>query len=124
MPRKLTAQQVFNRAVKRLRDGTGPAETPDGFCMYLTPDNRKCVVGIFIPNGHEAQKHRGDVWSLLYDYPELQAISEHTDLLDQLQQLHDGDGAWLRNKLTKAAEDELVRIANAHDPKLKLPKAA
>lgn len=59
-------------------------------CSYLTPEGKKCAVGVFIPNGHEGQRSGGRVESLLGDFPDLK---DHMPLpveaMSLLQDVHD-----------------------------------
>lgn len=44
----------------------------DGYaCRYLTADGRKCAVGLFIPDGHEAQGYQGAAEDLLARFEDL-----------------------------------------------------
>ena len=61
-------------------------------CMYLTPEGRKCAIGILLPDGHDAQKARVSAAFLFDDYPDLkQFIPEGMMVRDLLniQQVHD-----------------------------------
>lgn len=65
-------------------------------CQYLTSDGKKCAVGCFIPDGHEAQYYNVGVQyifggnSLLSKYPDLISILplEHSGLY-KFQVFHD-----------------------------------
>lgn len=86
----MTPQEIFDRAVERLRDGTGPAQSRNGACMYLTSDGRKCVVGIFIPDGHPGQKAIWGVTRLLENHEDLRLMLGHASpMLLRLQRIHD-----------------------------------
>lgn len=70
-----------------------PSKLPafqNGQCVYLTGDGNKCGVGLFIPDGHEGQKHHGYVSSLLESHPDLSKIMplEYTGL-KEFQNCHD-----------------------------------
>ncbi len=62
-----------------------------GNCSYLTEEGKKCFVGLFIPDGHEAQSFRGSVGPLLRLYPDLKDLmpTKDEDALNTLQQIHD-----------------------------------
>lgn len=62
-----------------------------GSCQYLTDDGRKCAIGLFIPDGHDAQRINNDVSGLLMDYPGLRKHMPFQDtyLLDVFQLAHD-----------------------------------
>lgn len=74
-----------------------------GQCMYLTADGNKCGVGLFIPDGHPAQKSKHSVDGLLTishaphgekSYSELANVLP-LDLLGliQMQSAHDNESA-------------------------------
>lgn len=71
------------------RPSTKPASDGE-FCAYLAPDGSKCAVGLFLPDGHPGQQHRGALRSLLENYPELQdALPLASDYMRILQNSHD-----------------------------------
>lgn len=61
-------------------------------CKYLTEDDKKCAIGLFIPDGHEAQDFDGGVSSLLRKYSYLIPLmpSKDIDKLIKFQKTHDG----------------------------------
>ena len=65
-------------------------------CCYLTKDGKKCGMGIFIPDGHEAQEDENTVIGTLGTYPDLWDYMPSQDgtKLREFQQFHD-------DKLTK-----------------------
>ena len=65
-------------------------------CEYLTKDGRKCAIGIFIPDGHEAQEDENTVIITLGTYPDLWDYMPSQDgtKLREFQIFHD-------DKLTK-----------------------
>lgn len=60
-------------------------------CSYLTEDGKKCAIGLFIPNGHEAQLSTLEVHSLLEHYPDLWKHMPSKDIvfLMDFQNTHD-----------------------------------
>lgn len=40
-------------------------------CVYLTSTGRKCAVGLFIPDGHEAQQYSGTSVLMIEAHPDL-----------------------------------------------------
>ena len=69
---------------------TGRAFNEHGVCKYLTKDGKKCAVGIFIPDGHEAQMMEGIVKDLLHKYKDLLDILPlNSNSLLLLQRYHD-----------------------------------
>ena len=66
-------------------------------CMYLTPEGRKCAIGILLPDGHDAQKARVSAAFLFDDYPDLkQFIPDGMTVYDlvRVQLLHDDIALW------------------------------
>jgi len=91
---------------------TGKAIQHSEQCEYLTDDGRKCVIGLFIPDGHEAQRSTGDVECILGTYPELSDYmpSKSIRFLDSLQREHDSiptilDAEGQREILTKWVDE-------------------
>lgn len=115
----MTPQECFDRVVERLRDGTGRAAKVcadgliDSVCMYLTPDGKKCAIGIFIPDGHEAQNFGGSVFHLVAYYPDIREIFAgiNTYSLRVLQGIHDYHGGWTGDVFNERGEAELRRFA-------------
>ena len=71
---------------------TGRALNEQGKCAYLTKDGKKCAVGIFIPEGHEAQTFAKNVAHLLFKYTDLlDVLPLNTEMLFLLQKYHDQD---------------------------------
>jgi len=64
-------------------------------CVYLNKDGKKCLVGLFIPDGHEAQKSNGSAHGLLENFPDLElpklSNSDNKNKLRwcSLQKIHD-----------------------------------
>jgi hypothetical protein len=103
----MTPQEIFDTVVARLNDGTGQAKDHTGACKYLEEGTgNKCAVGLFIPDGHDAQNYHGSVSGLVYEYKncgprELPAlIYYNVDLLSRLQRVHDATGNWFGNTFT------------------------
>ncbi len=62
-------------------------------CVYLTKDGRKCAVGLFIPDGHNGQRHIGTVSGLLFRFPDLSDVMPlDTSSMSGLQRAHDESG--------------------------------
>lgn len=61
-------------------------------CRYLTSDGKKCVVGLFIPDGHEVQDSRADVVEIVQRFPDLldNFPTKDLDFWDNFQAQHDG----------------------------------
>lgn len=73
------------------RDFKGKAIDDKGNCEYLSKDGRKCAIGLFIPEGHDASSRGLDVKRLLLEYPDLMEFMPSGDLetLDAFQRGHD-----------------------------------
>lgn len=63
----------------------------NGTCRYLTDDGKKCAVGCFIPDGHEAQTSVSVAHRMLNKYPELRGVMPlDTCGIGSFQMHHDG----------------------------------
>lgn len=85
-------------------------------CMYKTEDGRKCFIGLFIPDGHEAQSLKGDVHALLHEYPDLLELmpSYDYDTLDNLQRAHDELGSSMTlNQQKQCLKDKVKQYIGA-----------
>ena len=80
----------------------GKAFNSDGQCMYLTNDCKKCMIGMFIPDGHEAQYYTGIAACLIESFPDLKEYMPTDDesILSQLQQVHDESWEYSIDKYT------------------------
>lgn len=121
----MNMQEVFDAALKRLEDGTGPAVTyferdeeklydKNVFkeCLYLAPDGNKCVVGIFIPDGHPAQEFEGDVSNLLDQFDDLPKWfydDRMERLMSDLQGIHDSEKSWSGENNKKFIGHEMMK---------------
>ena len=90
----MTLLEYKNLLLKTSLEGGFPAVKVDEpiSCSYLTAEGRKCAVGLLIPDGHDAQKARGDVAAILHDYPDLQGHmpeGSNMRLLLLIQRTHD-----------------------------------
>lgn len=83
----MTKQEILNKIEK---DFKGKASYGSA-CFYLTNDGRKCPIGLFIPDGHEAQKVCFRVNKLLERYPDLYKYmpSKNVFFLKNFQTTHD-----------------------------------
>lgn len=84
------------------------ADNEKGTCLYAVPGTEKrCVVGLFVPVGHEGEQHRGDVYDLLVEHPDLKRkMPLDSNSLKEFQKLHDSLPRKMRlsdqiDKLTK-----------------------
>ena len=112
----ITPQKYFDKASNHLREQGKQAFSKDfDQCLYLTSDGLKCVVGSFLPHGHEAQDAGGDVEDLALHYPELKGVAwpeSDINLADQLQSIHDADKNWSEDGFNNNGERELENLAN------------
>ena len=69
----------------------GQAVDDEDKCQYLTDDGKRCVIGCFIPDGHEALKSGGGVQHILRRYRDLWDYMPTDDIVElrELQVLHD-----------------------------------
>lgn len=60
-------------------------------CQYLTDDGKKCIIGLFLPEGHKGQQSQDNVLGLLKEFPELERLMpfEYIGDLADLQTVHD-----------------------------------
>ncbi len=76
--------------VIQARPFTERAKT-DRYCVYLTPDGNKCGVGLFLPEGHEAQKASGSSEMLFHAFPDLkEKMPLDEEGMRMFQFVHDG----------------------------------
>jgi hypothetical protein len=68
---KATLQDIFNAAWNHFIVGDGKPALEGGHCMYLTPNGRKCAIGLVIPDGHPAQAYLRTVAYVAREWPEL-----------------------------------------------------
>lgn len=115
----IKTQDIFNAAWNHFIINEAPpavdVEGSDGFnggtCKYLTPDGRKCAIGLCLPDNHPSQKAKGNVSRLTKDYPDIEFEDIHeANMLQKF--LHD----WLvtRDQWSRSLEKrkaEYLRIA-------------
>ena len=84
----MTKQEILDTIDREFK---GKATTNSLDCEYLTPDGKKCAIGVFLPDGHDAQKKECGVRILLGVYPELWEYmpSANLDILIDFQIVHD-----------------------------------
>lgn len=82
-----TKQSIKDHITKEFK---GKAMSKTGTCAYAMPDGRKCAVGLFLPDGHEAQGSSHGIFNLLKRYPDLSPFMPlDTNALLGLQTVHD-----------------------------------
>lgn len=120
---KITPQGVLNAAWQAfVIEDRPPAMAANGACKYLTPDGRKCAVGLCIPDGHPGQQCDGAVCDLQRRHPDLflnDITQEEVHLLGKMQDdLHDA----LVDKLNTTEwrqsvnlREEYLTFAEEHD---------
>lgn len=116
----MTEQEIFNKVVKRLRNGKGRAALRgdnNNLCVYYDPDTgNKCAVGIFIRKNSKISSYIGDVYSLVEVYRDRvpAIIRENADLFTDLQNVHDSTQNWDGNKFNECGEAVLRRVAKKY----------
>lgn len=61
-------------------------------CLYLNDEGKKCVVGLFIPDGHLGQRYIGCALSLLYHHRDLKKVMPFSDcFMSAWQRIHDAE---------------------------------
>lgn len=83
----MTKEQIINKIKAEFKGKASDGVT----CKYLTKDGKKCAIGLFIPDGHDAQDNGDTIDSLLIEYPDLKAYmpSTNIDFLLAFQDVHD-----------------------------------
>lgn len=66
-------------------------------CMYKTDCGKKCAVGLFIPDGHDAQESLNEAEYMLHAYPDLMEHMPSQDIhfMQRFQNKHDSLDAEL-----------------------------
>ena len=109
----ITPQEYFDKSVDHLR--TQGKQAYDGnSCLYLMPNGLKCVVGSFIPDGHDAQKFPNDFDDLMDEFPDLEGIAwpkDNPDIASILQSIHDSGRHWSDHGFTDSGERRLANLA-------------
>lgn len=102
-------QTAFNRVWNHLRTQRACANRGVE-CLYLDETTgRKCAIGVFIPDGHPAQRCAGAVTRLRDRYPEVfEERNGDLTFLRELQNVH--DEAWAGGKFRQ----RLIDVANAY----------
>ena len=68
---KISLQKIFNLAWEHFIVRDEPPAVHEGSCTYLTPDGRKCAVGLALPDGHPSQGAGVPLGDLVDRYPPL-----------------------------------------------------
>jgi hypothetical protein len=130
---KITAQAIFNaawqefiinKAPPAMRETTEEDGSEYKFsCCYLTPDGRKCAVGLCIPDGHALQKSTHNLNYLADRHPELfelNSLERHNlqdDLHDSLVDTNTGEWKYT----PEIMKDKYLHVARKF--KLTIPGA-
>jgi len=96
--------------IERIQKGnTGRQAYQEGTCRYLTESGNKCVIGCFIPDGHEGQNFVGSVDKLIAKYPDLaDSMPLFFYFLGHLQLIHDRCGGDPRPKLVEWINENVI----------------
>lgn len=78
-----------------------------GACLYLASDGNRCAVGVFIPEGHDAEKYEGGVYALMSKHADLNDLMPlECKALMQLQCIHDNGKVELLSRSVKLYDVE------------------
>jgi len=96
--------------VIRARKHEKPAYCDDAMqCMYLTKDENKCAAGLFIPDGHEAQKSRNNIVAIMEKYTDIANIMPlNADPMRDLQLVHDNEASEFYRKFGGNAKEAMI----------------
>ena len=121
----ITAQMIFNAAWQRfIIEEAPPAvrqrlpeeskEHANYLCCYLTPNGRKCAVGLCLPDGHLIQQSNKTLPYLcvgefhkLFNLSSGEQNTLQSSLHDDL--IHKGTGLWLNT--LEVRKEQYLRIA-------------
>lgn len=117
----MNKQEVFDKVVARLRDGSGQAlHIKNGEvsgCAYFDPATRKkCAVGLFIDENSEMAKFEYGVYDLVdfYEDDVPAVIRNNLELMEELQLVHDAPNNWTGNQFNGNGEGMLASIASIY----------
>jgi len=120
----ITLQDIFDKAWQHFIVEDNPPAMVGNLCRYLTPEGRKCAIGLTLPEGHSAQISPGPFSLLVKNFPELWNLElQEMDegVLNYFQtELHDGfveDGFWTIDQ--EKRERQYRKVAKEHN--LKIP---
>ena len=92
-PTELKKQMIVQTINERFKGKAFKLEDEEETCFYQDDEGRRCAIGIFIPDKHEALLDHSDlnVSALLSKYPELHdhMPSHKIDFLTDFQKAHD-----------------------------------
>lgn len=114
----MTPQEIFDTVARHLFTQGHPARDNDNdVCQYHAENGDKCAVGILIPPDIYISDFEGNnVTRLLDHYHDENVLPdfffENGDLLEDLQNVHDGVSYW---HTTNAMRFALERVARDHD---------
>ena len=116
----LTEQLIFDAGWRNFILRNKPPARAYGACVYLTPDGRKCVVGLCFPPKHPAFKIQGSMYHISLHCPTLVPRELANNSIIQYE-LHDGlcwddeegKGYW-RDSL-KARRAKYIEYAKLHN---------
>ena len=76
--------------IKKYNNGTQARDKKHTVCKYKTENGNRCAIGCFIPDGHAALNHEGDVLSMLNVFPDLwDKMPFDVDGIGYFQSAHD-----------------------------------
>lgn len=115
---ELTEQFYYDTTVEYLRSPNSYALSGEDKCLYLNEQGIKCAVGLWIPDGHEAQKSIHNSLAIAEKWPDLAGVAwpdtkRGLNLVALLQMLHDSPKCRTTAKggLSEMGEREALAIA-------------
>lgn len=87
----MTAQEIFDKVtIHLLTQGEPSVNEATSSCMYRGDGGRMCAVGVLIPDHAYDRRMEGkSITDVLSAFDNLQNLAPHTELLQQLQGVHD-----------------------------------
>lgn len=108
-----SAQEVFNLVANHLFKQGCPARQDDGLCRYRTDSGLRCAIGVLIPDEfYKEEFEDAGVYRLVSNLYALEIADwrEHEDLLNQLQNIHDGCAQITVGAFNLSALEERLRF--------------
>ena len=106
----MTAQEIFDRVATHAHAQGCKAVDENGACLYRTRDGLKCFIGCLIADGnYNPRMEDKNLEELLEKFPAIDHLSQHAELLSDLQDVHDNSEPyfWPNKLLTVAVEHSL-----------------
>lgn len=109
----MDAQEIFDTVATHLFTQGRRAKNDDGKCVYRAADGTKCAVGILIPDADysefiEETSADDAVAILAKNSPACAALVPHSELLEELQKVHDAQHHWMDSEIMRDALREVA----------------